>query len=104
MLYVLSGSAPGPYTIVFLTAYSVLASIFRQAYLRKGMISLCLCGFLAMMAYEMSLYGIGLFLKFTVSKWFSTFLLSGVYSLAVLPLLYPILRSIGNIGGEIWKD
>ena len=103
-LYVFSGSAPGPYTIVFLTVYSVLAAIFRQAYLRKGVISLCLCAFLAMMAYEMSLFGIGLFLKFTVSRWFPSFLLSGVYSVAVLPLLYPIMRSIGNIGGEIWKD
>ena len=36
-LYLFSGTAPGPYSLVFLTALAIGTSIFRQAYLQKGL-------------------------------------------------------------------
>ena len=103
-LYYFSGSAPGPYCIVLITFLGVLASIFRQAYLRKGFSALMLCSTLCVFLYETGVFLIGLFLKQTYSQRFSVFLLTAVLTTLCLPVVYPILRSIGKIGGETWKE
>lgn len=102
--YLFSGSAPGPYTIVLLTLYGIVAAVFRQAYLRKGLIAIVLCAFFAMMLYELSVFSIGIFLEYTIPERFFSFLLTGLYSLAIMPLLYTVLMPIGKIGGETWKE
>lgn len=104
LLYYFSGSAPGPYCIILITFLSVLAAIFRQAYLRRGFSALMLCSSLCMVIYEMAVFFIGLFLKQTYSERFSLFLLTAALTLLVLPAVYPILVSIGKIGGETWKE
>ena len=104
LLYYFSGSAPGPYCIILITFLSVLAAIFRQAYLRRGFSALMLCSSLCMVIYEMAVFFIGLFLKQTYSARFSLFLLTAALTLLVLPAVYPILVSIGKIGGETWKE
>lgn len=104
MFYLFSGSAPGSYSIVLLTLLGVFAAVFRQAYLRKGFGSTVLCAGTALMIYELAVYAIGLYLNQTIAQRFGIFCLSGLYSLLVTPLLYPILQSIGKIGGETWKE
>jgi rod shape-determining protein MreD len=104
LIYYFSGSAPGPYCIVLITFLGVLASIFRQAYLRKGFSALMLCSTLCVFLYETGVFLIGLFLKQTYSQRFSVFLLTAVLTTLCLPVVYPILRSIGKIGGETWKE
>ena len=104
LFYLFSGSAPGPYTVVLLTLYGIIAAVFRQAYLRKGLIAIVLCAFAAMMLYELSLFAIGVFLERTIPERFFSFLLTGLYSLVILPLLYTVLTPIGKIGGETWKE
>ena len=104
LMYHFSGSAPGPYCIVLITFLAVLASIFRQAYLRKGFSALMLCSTLCMAIYEMGVFSIGLFLKQTYAARFPLFLLTAALTLVILPLVYPILMSIGKIGGETWKE
>lgn len=104
MVYYFSGSAPGAYCIILITFLAVLAAIFRQAYLRRGFSALMLCSILCMFLYEIGVFLIGLFLNQTYSQRFGLFLLTAIWSLLCVPLVYPIALSIGKIGGETWKE
>ena len=104
MVYYFSGSAPGIFAIPMITITAVFAAVFRQAYLRKGFSTMLICTGIALMLYEMGTFLIGLFLGSTISSRFQAFLIGGLITLALIPLLYPILLSIGKIGGETWKE
>ena len=104
LIYYFSGSAPGPYVIPLITAISIVAAIFRQGYLRKGFSALLLCAAVGLLLYELSIFGIGLFLGHTRLDRLVRFFLTALWTLATAPVLYPILLSIGKIGGETWKE
>ena len=104
MLYYFSGSAPGIFTIPLITVIAVLTAVFRQAYLRKGFSTMLICTGAALFVYEIGTFFIGLFLGSTIMSRFPAFLIGAGLTLALVPLLYPILLSIGKIGGEIWKE
>ncbi|MBQ7416189.1 MAG: hypothetical protein IJW14_04025 [Oscillospiraceae bacterium] len=104
LIYYFSGSAPGIFAIPMLTCIAVLTAIFRQAYLRKGFSTLLLCTAGALLVYEIGTFLIGLFLGSTIGSRFPAFLITALITLAFVPLLYPILLSIGKIGGETWKE
>lgn len=104
LLFYFSGSAPGPYAIALLTFIPLLLNIFRHSYLRKSFGSVLLCAGTALMLYELAVFSIGAFLGSTIPSRFETFLFTGLSGLVLMPLLYPILVSIGKIGGEPWKD
>ncbi len=103
-LYYFSGSAPGVYVIPLLTALSVFLVIFRQGYLQQGFIAVLLCAAAGMLVYEMSLFAVALFLERTLLSRAWVLALTALLTLAVVPLAYPVLRAIGKIGGEIWKE
>ena len=104
VIYYFSGSAPGPYAIPLITVAAIFTSIFRQGYLRKGFFALLLCVTAALLFYELAVFGIGLFLGYTRFARIGRFLLTTLYTLATVPVIYPILLSIAKIGGEIWKE
>lgn len=104
LIYYFSGSAPGPYVIPLITVIAIFAAIFRQGYLRKGFLTLLLCAAVGMALYELPIFGIGSFLGYTRIDRMGRFLLTTLYTLATVPLIYPILLSIGKIGGETWKE
>lgn len=104
MLYYFSGSAPGIFAIPMITVIAVLTAVFRQAYLRKGFSTMLLCTGTALFLYEIGTFLIGLFLGSTIASRFPAFLITALITLALVPVLYPILLSIGKIGGEIWKE
>jgi hypothetical protein len=103
-VFLFSGSAPGPYSIVFLTVYGVLTAIFRQAFLRKGFGSMALCTAGSLLLYELSVYAMALFLGHTVASYIGSSLMTWLLTLVAIPVLYPVLASIGKIGGETWKE
>lgn len=103
-LYCFSGSAPGTYVIPLLTAVATFVAIFRQGNLRQGLGAILLCAALGMLAYEMSIFGIGLFLDLTTVDRVSSMGLSALLSLIAVPVAYPIFLAIGKIGGETWKE
>lgn len=103
-LYYFSGSAPGPYVIVILTVLGILIAIVRQSYLRYSFVSIALCTAAAVMIYELMLFAIGLFLGYTTMPRLLSFCMTGVLSLAFVPVLYPIFTAIRKIGGETWKE
>lgn len=103
-IYYFSGSAPGPYIIPIITAVAVFAVIFRQGYLRQGFWAVLLCAAGGMLIYEMSVFGIALFLGQTLLQRAGVMALTALLTLAVVPVIYPVLLSIGKIGGETWKE
>lgn len=104
LVYYFSGSAPGIWCIPTLTVFATVAAIFRQAYLRKGLSTLLLCLTAAMILYELSNFSIGVFLNYTRADRLGAFLLTALLSVIAVPVCYPVLMSIGKIGGETWKE
>ena len=103
-LYLFSGTAAGYYSIVFLTFYSVLITYFRQALLKKGFAAATLCTGVGLVAYEMSVFFVGLFLSMTTMARIGGFFLTAVLTCLTIPALYPVVRKISEIGGEAWKE
>ena len=104
LLYLFSGSAAGPYSMVFITALAIGVTIFRQAYLQKGLAAAILCAGTATFVYEMLQFLMGLFLRLTIVSRFVGFVITAGLSMVAIPLLYPIALWIGTIGGETWKE
>lgn len=103
-VYFFSGSAPGPYVIALITLLTIAATLFRQAYWHRSFGSIMLCASLAMMLYEIGIFGIGIFMGRTLWVRISVFLLTGFLSVLVMLALYPLAKAIGKIGGETWKE
>ncbi len=104
VFYVLSGTAPGPYCVLFLTVYSMLAALLRENFLRRSFSSNWLCAWIALLAYEMSVFLMGVFQGHTYPGRYDVFLATAVVGGAIVPLLYPQMGWIGKIGGETWKE
>lgn len=103
LLYLFSGTAPGIYSMVTITFYGVGVSVFRQAYLQDRFFSALICTAVAMVAYVMTNFAFGLFWGLTAPARYSGFLITAGLSVLAVPVLYPLLRAIGKIGGQIWK-
>ena len=104
LVYLFSGTAAGPYSMVFITALAIGVTIFRQAYLQKGLAAAILCAGTAIFVYEILQFLMGLFLWLTIPSRFVGFVITAALSLVAVPILYPIALSIGKIGGELWKE
>ncbi len=104
LLYLFSGTAPGPYSMVAITFYSVGACIFRQAYLQESFSSAYLCTAMAMTLYVLTNFLFGLFLGLTPLSRIFGFLVTAVLTLLTVPVLYPVLKAIGAFGGYQWKE
>lgn len=104
MVYVFSGTAQGSWCIVLLTVLGIGAAAFRQLFLRRSVSSDLLCAGMAVLAYEMSVFAVGLLLGLTYSGRMGVFIMTALLSAAVLAAVYPLVRRIGAIGGEIWKE
>lgn len=103
-LYLFSGSAPGNYAIVFITALGVAVTAFRQNFLQKGFPAALLCTAVAMFVYELAVFALGLFLGMTTLGRIGSRCVTTVLTVATVPVLYPILSAISTIGGEAWKE
>ena len=104
VLYYLSGSAPGAYVIPLITVIAIMVAILRQACLPRGIGSILLCALVAMAIYELCVFAIGLMLGLTVLANLMSSVFTALWSMFVVPVAYPVLRSIGKIGGETWKE
>ncbi len=103
-LFVFSGSSPGPYVIAFITVLGVTAALFRQSFWRRGFRSNALCAGLALLVYELAIYGTGVFLSLTYWGRIGVFLITWALSFLVMLALYPLIRRIQKIGGETWRE
>ena len=103
-LYLFSGTAPGPYSMVFITFLAIFMSIMRQAFLQKGFAAAMLCTAFATVVYVLLNFIIGVFLGLApLSRIFGA-CVTAALTLICAPILYPVFLSIGSIGGEAWKE
>ena len=103
-VYYFSGSAPGPYAIAYLSLLGIAGALFRENFWRRGFASDVLCAAVALIAYELSVFGTGLFLGLTTWHRFGVFLLTTAMTVLVMIPLYPLVSRIDQIGGETWKE
>ncbi len=103
-LFQFSGSGPGYHAIAIITILSICGAMFRQSYLRKSFGSCLLCTGVCHLLYELTVFVVGIILGQTVIARMGVAVLTGLLSLLIIPILYPILHSIEKIGGETWKD
>ena len=104
ILYDCAGSAPGLYVIPVITILAVLVAVLRQACLRRGFFSIALCAALSMFVYEMVVFGAGLFAGQTSPQRMESLLMTAALTMIAVPVIYPVVRGIGKIGGETWKE
>lgn len=104
LVYYFSGSSPGFYVIPLLTGVTVLVVIFRQAFLRRGFWTVVLCAAVGMLLYELGLFSVNLFLRLTVFSRVKAALTTVVLSLLAVPVFYPVLMTVGKLGGEAWGE
>lgn len=103
-LYVFSGTAPGTYSMAYLTVLGVAAVIFRQAFLRKGFSAAMLCTSVVFAVYELAVFFTGFFMGLAPFDRIISFVITAVITFVTAPILYPIVVAIGKIGGESWKE
>ena len=68
------------------------------------LLALVVCAGAGVTAYELALWGTGLFLGLTRFERLGRFFLTGVYSTVAMVPLYWILNKIGTMGGRQWKE
>ena len=103
-IYYFSGSAPGPYCIGLLCAVGIIATLLRQAYLRRTKASIVICAGIALTIYEMGLFVVGIGLGLTRWDRVFSFLITAGYSFGIMILLCPRINKIGLIVGTTWKE
>ena len=104
MVYVFSGTGQGHYCIAMLTLAAVLATAFRQSYLRRGAGSDLLCVGGAMVLYEMAVFTAGVVQGLTYRGRWGVFLMTAIISTLAAGAVYALLKYIGTIGGNAWKE
>ena len=102
--YWFSGSAPGPYCIGLMTFLGVIAAVLRQVWWRRGLRSTVICAGCALILYEIAIFVIALVSGLAPWSRVGIFLLTALYSCAIMVPLYPLACKIGKIGGEPWKE
>ena len=104
MVYVFSGTGQGHYCIAMLTLAAVLATAFRQSYLRRGAGSDLICVGGAMVLYEMAVFTAGMLQGLTYRARWGVFLMTAIISTLAAGAVYTLLKYIGTIGGNAWKE
>ena len=104
IFYYYSGSAPGAYCITLLVLPSVAVAMFRQSYLRRGFVSHWLCTAVAAFVYQTGVFAMALFFSNTFFSHWLSFLMNAALGTAALPVVYPLLNAVSQIGGDKWKE
>ena len=104
LLYLFSGSAPGPYCVALITILGIGAAIFRQLFWQRTFTSIVFCSGVVMMMYEMIVFIIGILMELTLLNRAAVFATTGLISWAVMLPLYPLCYKICKIGGTTWKE
>lgn len=104
IVYLFSGSAPGPYCIGLITTLVVCINLLRQNLWRRSFHSTMLCTGMAIMLYEMGVFVIGIISGLTIPARVGVFFLTGLLTCVTMLPMYPLVRSLSKIGGDTWKE
>ena len=103
-VYFFSGSSPGAFCIAAMTFLGVFTTVFRQMYWRRNFASIVLCAAVNVMAYELITFAAGIAMGFTILSRVGVFAVKGLLTCVILLPLYPLVFTIGKIGGKVWKE
>lgn len=103
-VYQFSGTAPGYYIIAVITVFGLVATTFRQGYLRKSMSADILCAGVAFALYELTIYLVAVFSGISSPARMLTMVLTFLLTMLFMPVFYPVTAAIDKIGGESWKE
>ena len=104
LIYWCSGSAPGPYSIAYITFLTIGACYIRQSLWRRSFGSTVLCTIVIIYVYELAIFGTGIFQGLTIWARLGVFLTTALMSCIVMVPMYPVVRAIGKIGGDSWIE
>lgn len=104
LIYWCSGSAPGPYSIAYITFLTIGACYIRQSLWRRSFGSTGLCTIVIIYVYELAIFGTGIFQGLTIWTRLGVFLTTALMSCIVMVPMYPVVRAIGKIGGDSWIE
>ena len=104
ILYLFSGSSPGPYCIGLITVLTMGLNLIRQNLWRRSFGSIALCTCTGIIVYEMGLFISGLISGLTIPARAGVFLLTGLFTCVTMVPMYPMVRAISKIGGDTWKE
>ena len=82
----------------------MLATAFRQSYLLRGAGSDLLCVGGAMVLYEMAVFTAGVVQGLPYRGRWGVFLMTAIISTLAAGAVYALLKYIGTIGGNAWKE
>ena len=103
-LYYFSGNAPTAWCIGLMTFFGIGATLFRQMFWHRSKGSIVLCSAIALTAYELGLFVVGVGSELTHWGRLPSFALTALYSCLVLIPLDSLIFKIGLIGGNVWKE
>jgi len=104
ILYLFSGSSPGPACIGLITCLTVGINLLRQTLWRRSFGSILLCTCMAVMLYEMGVFVWGLISGLTILARAGVFALTGLISCITILPMYPLVQTLSKIGGDTWKE
>lgn len=104
LIFWCSGSAPGPYSIAYITLLTIGASYVRQSLWRRSFGSTGLCTIVIIYIYELAVFGTGIFQGLTIWARLGVFLTTAFMSCIAMVPMYPVVRAIGKIGGDSWIE
>ena len=98
------GAPLGSVSILLLPLEAAVLGALRQARLARNLTSVLLCCFLGLVIHEEVRFFAALFLgRAPLSYWYQG-LVTAVFSFLVCPVLYPVIRAVGKIGGTQWNE
>lgn len=104
VVYLFSGSSPGPFCIGLITTLTVGINLIRQNLWQRSFGSILLCTCVSVMLYEMGTFVMGLISGLTIFARVGVFFLTGAFSCVTVLPMYPLVRAISKIGGDTWKE
>ena len=102
-LFQFSGVGPGYHVIALIPFIAIGISMLEQSMLRKNAIADLLTTALAIMLYELIIFGISVVIGETAMFRLISAVATGVMTVACSILLYPIFTAIEKIGGTPWN-
>ena len=102
-LFEFSGMGPGYYAIALIPFVAIGFSMLEQSLLRKNTIADLLTIALAIMVYELVIFGISVAIGETALFRLISAIATGVMTTIACTILYPIFTAIEKIGGTPWN-
>ena len=98
------GAPLGSVSVLLLPLEAAVLGAWRQARLARNLTSVLLCCFLGLVIHEELRFFVALFLGRAPWAYWYQGLVTALFSFLVCPVLYPVIRAVGRIGGTQWNE